>query len=596
MEFDFKEYIKELQRRHVVKAGLAYLVMSWLILQVLDVLLPIFGLGESSMKVALAILSLGFPIWLVIAWAYDFSPEGIKKTEDVPFDSKVSAKKNLQLNRFIIGGLTIAVILLLVNTFRLSDKVEEFEDQALAMGFTNSLAILPFEDLSPNKEQRYFSDGLSRSIYDRLARYKELKLISPTSSFQYRDRDVSIEVIAEELGVRYILEGSVQLYGDHYRASINLVDTKDGSTIWSKTFEDSLENVLKTYDEVSDNVGKYLDVTLTSEDVRQRKVDPEAYLLYLKAEDTLRDWSEKGALAADSLIRKSIQIDPTYASSQITLSMTTLHKGIYYNHYQRDEALEIGLSSAHKAIELDSNNANGYIWKSNWQWHAKVGDMSEKTLHKALTKSPNDANVIGYLGNQRQRQNRILESLEFGNKAIILDPKNPDNYLGNMYSHLMLGNFTEAEAAYKEFFKYSKDDFGMYGEYAYLYLHKGDLKTAMEYANKEPYENSQYIYKSLIYIQLENDLKAKEFFRAFLNLEEDPKFDKDFYAAVVYAAWGKNDEAFDHLNKAYDYICAWLEWFFTFPEFENLYNDPRWDAFIDRLSEEFSYDFPHRPI
>ena len=248
-----RNFFEELKRRHVVKAGIAYLVVAWLLIQVLSILLPVFKAPDWIMRLAVITLAVGLPVWLVVAWIYDFTPEGIQRTEDVPFNPEISRKKNTRLNKFIIGGLAIAVVLLLMNTVRLSDKVDGIEDQYLSMNFTNSLAILPFEDLSPKQDQRYFSDGLARSIYDRLARYKDLKLISPTSSFQYRDKDVSIEVIAKELEVRYMLEGSVQLYGEQFRASINLVDTQDGATIWSKIFEDKLENVLGTYDEVSDN-------------------------------------------------------------------------------------------------------------------------------------------------------------------------------------------------------------------------------------------------------------------------------------------------------------------------------------------------------
>ena len=139
-----QHYWKELRRRHVVKAGIAYLVASWLIIQVITVVLPLFGISVDISRTVVIILAIGLPIWLVIAWMFDFSSEGIKKTEDVPYDPEDFKRKNSGLNRFIIGGLSIAVILLVVNTLRLSEKVDEMENQYLVLEFSNSLAILPF--------------------------------------------------------------------------------------------------------------------------------------------------------------------------------------------------------------------------------------------------------------------------------------------------------------------------------------------------------------------------------------------------------------------------------------------------------------------
>ena len=592
-----EKYWKELQRRHVVKAGIAYLVVAWLLLQVLDLLLDAFELGSGWMQTAVITLSVGFPIWLILAWVYDFSWGSIQKTEDVPFDAEESRKKNVGLNRVIIGGLAIAVILLLVNTFRLSDKMDAMEDEFLVMNFTNSLAILPFEDLSPNQDQRYFSDGLARSIYDRLARYKDLKLISPTSSFQYRDKDVSIEVIAEELGVRYILEGNVQLFDSRYRASINLVDTQDGTTIWSKTFDDTLGDVLDTYDDVAQEVGQYLNVTIETADVRQRKVDPEAYLLYLKAEDTLHTWKREGAFAADSLIRRSIAIDPTYSTTHATLSTTTLHKGLYHSGYTFDQAVDMGLKAAHKAIELDPNNFYGFTWISNWQWHAKDVKASNEALITARGIAPNSASVNAYSAWQSRRQNRIRDCLKYGERSVTLDPKNPEPYNEIVYASFMIGDYERAEQALRKKKDSDVNNYYYYEDLGNLYVLKGEFEQALEFSNRDTINHSRYHNQSFIYHAIGDVAKADSTLNLLKELPYDDNLDlnTDFYLSMVYAFREENDLAFEHLDRAEAYIKVHLEWFFTIPWYKNLYDDPRWDAYIDRLSEEFNYDFPHRP-
>ncbi len=593
---NWKQYWRELQRRHVVKAGIAYLVVAWLLIQVLSILLPVFKAPDWIMQLAVIVLAVGFPIWLILAWIYDFSWGSIKKTEDVPYDPAVSRKKNVGLNRVIIGGLAIAVILLVVNTVRLSGKVDTMEEQFLAMEFTNSLAILPFQDLSPKQDQRYFSDGLARSIYDRLAQSKDLKLISPTSSFLYRNKDVSIEVIAKELGVRYILEGSVQLFNDHYRASINLVDTQNGATIWSKSFDDTLEDVLRTYDEIAYNIGEFLNVTISSADVRARKVDPEAYLLFLRVNDTIRSegYNKAAALAADSLIRESIRIDPTYSASQATLSMTTLHKGLYYGEYEFEEAVNIGLKAARKAVTLDPENYYGYNWLSNWLWHAKDGKGSTDTLQKALELAPNNAKVSHYAAFNAARQNRIQDCLDYSERAVTLDPKNEEAYGWILYSNFILGDLDRAEWVLNK--AYETDDVYLYGDAGYLYYLRGEFTKALEYSEKSPIDHSRLFNQTLIYDSLGDFVKSDSTLNLLKEVPDDENLNLDtaFYLAAVYAQRKENDLAFEYLKQAEEYVKISLEYFFTFPEFRNLYDDPRWDDFINRLSEEFSYDFPKR--
>jgi len=595
---NLKGYFKELQRRHVVKAGIAYLVVAWLLIQVLSILFPVFKTPDWVMQLSVIVLAIGFPIWLILAWVYDFSWGSIQKTEDVPFDAEVSRKKNVGLNRVIIGGLAIAVILLVVNTLRLSSKVDKIEGQYLSMEFTNSLAILPFEDLSPKKDQRYFSDGLARSIYDRLASYKDLKLISPTSSFQYRNKDVSIEVIAGELGVRYILEGNVQLFDKRYRASINLVDTKDGTTIWSKIFDDTLEDVLDTYDEVAQNVGQYLNVTIANADVRNRKVDPEAYLLCLRATDTLQSNSYKKeyALVADSLIRESIRLDPTYALSHAILSMTTLHKGLYGGEYSYDQALAIGLRAARKAVELEPEDFYGYNWLSNWQWHSKNAKASNEALNMAWKLVPNSADVIYYAAFQARRQNRLKDCLNYSERSVALDPKNPEPYYEIVTSNYMLGDFERAEWALRQSYEHKHEDVYFYGDLGYLYFLKGDFEKALEYSGKCEIEHSRYYNQSLMFYSKGDLIQADSTLTLLRGLPNDENYDlnTDFYLSMVYAFRGENDLAFEHLDRSEDYIKVYLEFFFTVPEFKNLYDDPRWDSFIDNLSQEFNYDFKHK--
>ena len=434
----FKDYLNELQRRHVVKAGVAYLVIAWLIVQVLSVMIPAFDLGQGFLKITIIILSIGFPIWLIIAWIYDFTPEGIKKTEDMVFDAKVSAKKNVRLNRVIIGALSIALILLIVNQVRMKETIDKQVMRASMLpDFTSSIAVLAFDDMSPNKDQEYFSDGISEEILNHLTKYKELKVISRTSSFAYKGKDVTINMIGEELDVAYVLEGSVRKSGDTFRTTVQLIDTKDGTHLWSETFDRKIEDALFTQDEIASLVAKRLKLTLLRENVRLRKVDPRAYEMYLNGRINLAFQTPKGIDVAEQYFLKSVEIDPLFAPAFAGLS------GIWIVKKQlnmvspelADPKMEEYLA---KAFELDSADAEVWRWQASklantdFKWKA-----SNNAMEKCLKLNPNFSEARAFYAHFLMIQNRWDEAWEQMNRAVELDPFSPlvQNFRGVLLLH-----------------------------------------------------------------------------------------------------------------------------------------------------------------
>mgnify|MGYP001817874949 FL=1 len=172
----FNDYFNELKRRNVIKSAIAYLVVAWLITQVISTVFPVFGAPNYLLKWSLVLLALGFPVWLIFAWIYEITPEGIKKTTDIEADQSISQKTSLRLNRLIITALSLALIVLLVDRFtRDSAKVVEVGD--------SSIAVMAFADMSPKQDHEFFSDGISEELLNLLAKIPELRVISRTSSF-----------------------------------------------------------------------------------------------------------------------------------------------------------------------------------------------------------------------------------------------------------------------------------------------------------------------------------------------------------------------------------------------------------------------------
>lgn len=593
-----KEYLKELQRRHVVKAGIAYLVVSWLLVQVLSILLPTFGLGPGWMKTAIIILTVGFPIWLIIAWVYDFSTEGIKKTEDVTFDPKISAKKNLQLNRLIIGGLSIALILLVVNQFRLSNKLDERQAMASMLPeFKSSIAVLAFDDLSPNQDQQWFSEGMSHEISSRLNKYKTLKIIKPASSFFYKNSDISFEIIGRELGVGYILDGTVRKSGDTFRINIELIDTQDESIIWSDSFDSKIEDSLFAQDEIAVRIAKLLKLTLENEDVLLRKVDPEAYDLYLRAFFEFSIGDDSTSVLTDSLIRKSLDIDPGYSKSWSLLSANTLFFGIYNDHLERKEAVSIGLRATNKALALDSTNVHALTWLSNWQWHNRQGNTSLRTLNKILKRYPNSYHSHGYAAHCFARMGMPKSALQH---AYIGSKLNPKEYNSPLFIGLIenyMENYAKAIPAWEEYFDLYQELTGTADGFdilAWMYYKSGDLDKALETLEREPGVYFPLKVKTMINYREGYTKKADSLLREFrmVSKEDIPYYtDLDFDLAIILASKGDKDAAFKSLEKSYAFLLRLTEYLWYIPEFKILHNDPRWQQLIDRLGKEFNYDY-----
>jgi tetratricopeptide (TPR) repeat protein len=275
--------------------------------------------------------------------------------------------------------------------------------------------------------------------------------------------------------------------------------------------------------------------------------------------------------------------------------MTILHKGLYYKVISFDEALATGLRAAQEAVELDPEHYYGYNWLSNWQWHAKQGQASMQTLKKVMELSPNNADVNYYAAFQAARQNRLEDCLKFSERSVALDPKNPEPYWWIACSNFILGDLARAEWALLKNLGGPEDVF-YYGDLGYLHYLKGEYKKALEYAIKSPVEHYRLLDQSLIYHSIGDIVKADSTLNVLKGLADDVLYDLNthFFLAVVHAHRQENDLAFEYLYKAKAYIKIQLEDFFTIPEFKNLYDDPRWDSFIDNLSQEFNYDFKHK--
>lgn len=606
----FQTLFRELHRRHVFKAGVAYAVVAWTISQVLSIMIPAFELPDELLAFSIVVMLVCFPIWLAISWFYDLTEDGIVRTKNLSEDEEPVSTKSVNLNKVIITSLSVLVILLIVNTFRMKAEIKNVTSPVStesAMGeeelglpqYKTSVAVLAFADMSPGQDHAYFAHGMSEEIIHKLAYTRDLKVIGRTSSFSYENKEVTHHTIAEELDVAYILEGSIRFSNDIVRITAQLIDVSDGSHIWSQTFDREIEDVLYTQDEIAKIVAEKLKVSLLNEDVRLRKVDPEAYALYLKASNALNGYNEEGTLIADSLIRRSLDIDRSYAPSWTVLSQVIFREIYHYFNMEPGFGHDEGVQAAMKALELDTQDALAHTWLAQYEWQNRRADLAEHHLITAIRISPNDPAILFQAGKFALKTNRMNSAKQYLDKAILLDPRNDVAYYTRGFLNWTLGNLDDANNDFIKAYNLDlPDDFKNY-EMALLCRDKGKYNEAVLWMKQEENSFLRLLLKCGIYHAMGKKAEALELLEQIKDYPENEDWqmymvtdaEHNYEIACLYAFMGDTDNAFTYLDKAFEHLIIWPERIFTSPEFKKIQGDHRWEAFLIRLGIAFNYDF-----
>jgi len=301
------KFIEELKRRNVVKSTIAYLVVAWILLQVFTVLLPIVDAPEWILKGITLLLAIGLPIWIIVSWVYDITPQGLEKTNDNSKNDLSRHATNKRLNAFIISSLSIAVV---VMGLKISGVFS-------SNSHNYSIAVLPFVNMSNDVEQEYFSDGISEDIINILAQVPNLKVIGRTSSFVFKGQNMNRNDIAEQLGVSHILDGSVRRSGNKLRITAQLINMEDHTQMFSEQFDRELKDVFDIQDEISENILSAVKIKLLGEKkediLKNGTENVEAYQLLLKGRYHYNKMNPNDLMKAIEYFKSAIALDPNYS-------------------------------------------------------------------------------------------------------------------------------------------------------------------------------------------------------------------------------------------------------------------------------------------
>jgi len=427
-------FFEELKRRNVFRVGIAYAVSSWVLLQVVDLVLENIEAPPLVMKVFMLALAIGFPIAMIFAWAFEMTPDGIKMEKDVDRSKSITHVTAQRMNRNIIIALVIAVVLLLVDKFTpdtstdtapVTARVESVETLApQTEANEKSIAVLPFVDMSADGDQAYFADGISEEILNVLVKTHTLKVAGRTSSFQFRGRSEDLRTIGEKLGVENILEGSIRKADNRVRITAQLVTASDGFHLWSETYDRELTDIFAIQDEIARSITDALAIELNLADSSKSLVtattsNMEAYDRYLEARGLIaqrRDFPR-----TMKLLSEATELDPEFAEGWAANAQAHA-LSIYYLDVDRDAYKNLAESMANKALELDPNlsmahSVLGDIYRDRYQW----GKAQESYLH-ALSLNPDEIEANEQYTQMLWRVSYFGEALKYSSRAIELDP------------------------------------------------------------------------------------------------------------------------------------------------------------------------------
>src|SRR5437764_489597 len=420
-----ENFFAELKRRNVYKVAVAYIVAGWALSQGIAQVFPVFDVPNWIVRLIVLLIIIGFPIALVLAWAFELTPEGLKRTEDVDPAATRNTKSHAWIYVVVIGA-AISIGLFFLGRYS-AENATPRQSEAATAAPAKSIAVLPFNDLSPNHDQESFSDGMAEEILNALAHIKDLKVVGRASSFFYKGKNVSLKQIGSELGVANILEGSVRKQGEQVRITSALSRAADGLQVWSKNYNGTLANIFDLQESFARDIAGELNVVL-ADPSEARLVDKptdnaQAYALFIEAQTLVSRRVGDSLPRAIALLKEATRLDPKFARAWGKLAVALAVEPQYAGaDWQTNWAA--AEPAAHRAIALDPESAEAYAALGYIDFsRRRYRDMVEPA-QRAVAIDPNDITANFWLANQLAATGRTAEAETVNGRALKADPGN----------------------------------------------------------------------------------------------------------------------------------------------------------------------------
>ena len=579
---NLKNFFAELKRRNVYKVTIAYAVVAWLLMQIATQVFPFFEIPNWAVRLVVLLLVIGFPVALILAWAFELTPEGIKRTEIADELPKKSGRSSAWIYVIIVTG-TIGAGLVFFGRYTSSRQSPKTAEK--------SIAVLPFENRSEDKANAYFAEGVQDEILTRLSKIADLKVTSRTSTQHYKSVPENLAEIAKQLGVAHILEGSVQKSGDAVRVNVQLIKAANDSQVWAETFDRKLTDIFSVESDVAKAIADQLRAHITRQEEQVIAAKPtkniEAYDAYLRGRYFWNKRTSDGIKHAIEHFQQSIERDPDFALGHAGLADSYIAL-TFYNFAAPHETMPKAKESAIKALALDNPLAEAHaslahiLMNYDWNWAA-----AEKEFKRSIELKPDYATAhewyaIHYL----TATGRFEEAVQEMKRALELEP-------ASLVMNTFMGATLYYAGRYDEAIDQCRRTIEMDPNFAVAHWHLG-----LAYEQRQVLDAATEEFKKAISLSAGSPLMKAALGRAYAKsqkkheanemLNELSELSKQQYVsayevATIYVALGNNEQAFQLLEQAYGEHSFHLVYLNVSPQFKPVSSDPRFQDLVQRI-------------
>jgi len=577
-----RNFFSELKRRNVYKVAIAYAVVAWLLMQAASQIFPFFEIPNWAVRLVVLLLIMGFPVALILAWAFELTPEGLKRTEVADELPRKSERNRAWIYVVIIAG-AVAASLFFFGRYPSSKQGAEMSEK--------SIAVLPFENRSEDKANAYFAEGVQDEILTRLSKIADLKVASRTSTQHYKSMPENLAEIAKQLGVAHILEGSVQKSGDAVRVNVQLIKAANDSQVWAETFDRKLTDIFSVESDVAKAIADQLRAHITRQEEQVIAAKPtkniEAYDAYLRGRYFWNKRTSDGIKHAIEHFQQSIERDPDFALGHAGLADSYIAL-TFYNFAAPHETMPKAKESAIKALALDNTLAEAHaslahiLMNYDWNWSA-----AEKEFKRSIELTPNYATghqwyAIHYL----TATGRFEEAVQEMKKALELEP-------ASLVMNTFMGATLYYAGRYDEAIDQCRRTIEMDPNFAVAHWHLG-----LAYEQKQALDAATEEFKKAISLSGGSPLMKAALVRAYakshkkheanemlneLNELSKQQYVSAYEVATIYVALGNNEQAFQLLEEGYAEHSFHLVYLNVSPQFKPVSSDRRFQDLVQRI-------------
>ena len=582
-----KNFFGELKRRNVYKVAVAYAIVGWLLVQVATQVFPFLEIPNWAIRLVIVLVAIGFPIALVLAWAFEATPEGIKRTEDVDLATAARAPKKHAWIYVVVIGAGFSIGLFFIGRYTASNTASAARTELSS----KSIAVLPFDNLSRDPDNAYFAEGVQDEILTRLAKVADLKVISRTSTQRFKSSPNDLPAIAKQLGVMHILEGSVQKANDQVRVNVQLINALTDAHLWADTYDRKLVDIFSVESEIAKTIADTLQAKLSGSEKQMMAAQPTtdtiAYELYHKGRSLWGKRTGDNIPKAIAFYEQAIARDPNYALAYAGLASAHILSP-FYAGADRREAGSKAKEAALKALRLDPNLAEAHAALGKVLFVSEI-DLAGATREykRAIELKPNDADAHHWFSNDSLAAlGQFDEAIAEGKRSVELDPLsvviNAD--LGETFFYAR--RFDESVAQLRKTLEIDPTSFYTHYNLGIALQAKGDLSGAItEYENAKQLSDNPTV--ATFWAQAKAHAGDKDAARRMLSELDQISQRREvvgYLRTLLYLSLNNKDEALRWLEQGYNErdgsnIC----WINVDPLLDSLHGDPRFEALVKKV-------------